>query len=83
MKKAPFVMIEDLSKQAGVSTATIRRWVRNGHLPDDTFIHIGQTYRFDLEGAMKALTSSKVGDFEIIDKDDEWQEEYARHDGTP
>ena len=75
MSQAPFLMIEVLAKRAGVSTATIRRWVRNGHLPSETFIHIGQTYRFDLDAAMQALTSSTVGDFEVIDKDDEWPDD--------
>lgn len=52
----PFVPIEDLSKHFSVSVSTIRGWVRKGHIPKDTYIKVGNTYRFSIEDVSSALT---------------------------
>lgn len=53
----PFVPIEDLSKHFSVSVSTIRGWVRKGHIPKDTYIKVGNTYRFSIADVSSALTN--------------------------
>lgn len=61
----PFVPIEDLSKHFSVSVSTIRGWVRKGHIPKNTYIKVGNTYRFSIADVSEALTqqSSDVVSF--------------------
>jgi excisionase family DNA binding protein len=54
----PFVPIEDLAKHFAVSISTIRAWVRQGHVPKDTYIKIGNTYRFNKTSVTEALTKT-------------------------
>lgn len=56
----PFVAIEDLANHFAVSVSTIRSWVRQGHIPKNTYIKIGNTYRFDKTRVSDALTSLNV-----------------------
>ena len=51
-----FVPIEDLAKHFVVSISTIRTWVRQGYIPKETYLKIGNTYRFDLAKVSDALT---------------------------
>jgi excisionase family DNA binding protein len=53
----PYVPIENLAKHFSVSVSTIRGWVRNGHIPKDTYVKIGNTYRFCVADVSDALTS--------------------------
>ena len=62
----PYVPIENLAKHFSVSVSTIRGWVRNGHIPKDTYVKIGNTYRFCVADVSEALTSTDaVNDEEI------------------
>ena len=54
-----FVPIEDVAKHFSVSVSTVRAWVRQKHIPEDTYIKIGSTYRFRVSDVESALTSSK------------------------
>ena len=54
----PFVPIEDLAKHFAVSISTIRAWVRQGHIPKNTYIKIGNTYRFNRAAVTEALTNT-------------------------
>ena len=54
----PFVPIEDLAKQFTVSVSTVRAWVRQGYIPKDTYLKIGNTYRFNKSAVVKALSST-------------------------
>ena len=36
----PFVPIEDLAKHFNVSISTVRAWIRQEHIPKDTYIKI-------------------------------------------
>ena len=56
MESSQFVPIEAIGKKFSVSQATIRSWVRQGFIPKSAYIKIGQTYRFDVEAVVKALT---------------------------
>ena len=53
----PFVQIEDVAKHFAVSISTIRAWLRQGHIPKDTYVKLGNTYRFKLPALEAALTN--------------------------
>jgi|TARA_B110000211_G_scaffold97754_1_gene113918 hypothetical protein len=55
----PFVPIEDVAKHFSVSISTVRSWVRQNHIPKDTYIKIGSTYRFNVGDVSHALTNKK------------------------
>jgi excisionase family DNA binding protein len=59
MMNGPYVPIENLAKHFSVSISTIRGWVRNGHIPKDTYVKIGNTYRFCVEDVSDALTTKE------------------------
>ena len=52
----PFVTIEDVAKHFSVSVSTVRAWVRQKHIPKDTYVKIGNTYRFRVGDVATALT---------------------------
>jgi len=56
--KSPYSTIEEVAKHYTVSVSTIRSWVRNGDIPKNTYIKIGQTYRFLIPLIDKALIST-------------------------
>jgi len=49
------VPIEDVAKHFGVSLSTTRKWVRDGVIPENTYIKIGHTQRFALASIAEAL----------------------------
>lgn len=53
----PFVPIEDVANHFSVSISTIRGWVRKGHIPKNTYIKVGNTYRFSISDVSSALTN--------------------------
>lgn len=53
--KSPFVTIESLAQYFCVSVSTIRAWVRQGHIPENTYIKLGNTYRFNRDAVEQAL----------------------------
>jgi uncharacterized protein YjcR len=55
----PFVPIEDLAKHFNVSISTVRAWIRQEHIPKDTYIKICSTYRFRVGDVANALTKTK------------------------
>lgn len=58
-EKSPFVTIESLAQYLQVSVSTIRVWVRNGHIPDTTYIKLGNTYRFNRDKAIEGLIAAQ------------------------
>jgi len=54
-----YVPIEDVAKHFSVSISTIRAWVRQKDIPQDTYIKIGSTYRFCVEDVADALTKAE------------------------
>lgn len=40
--------IKDLADHFKISVSTARRWVRDGVVPEDTYLKVHGTYRFDL-----------------------------------
>lgn len=57
MQDAQFVPIEDVGKKFSVSLSTVRSWLRQGFIPKSTYIKVGNTYRFDVDAVVKALTA--------------------------
>ena len=51
-----FVPVEEVAEHFAVSVSTIRVWIRRGHISPDSYVNIGQTYRFRslLENGAKA-----------------------------
>jgi len=54
-EKSPFVTIENLAQYFCVSVSTIRAWVRQGYIPENTYIKLGNTYRFNRDTVEQAL----------------------------
>jgi hypothetical protein len=63
----PFVPIEDLAKHFTVSISTVRAWVRQGLIPKETYIKVGNTYRFNVSKVVEALTSAPKPEPEKIE----------------
>ena len=69
MDSPKYVPIEDVAKYFSVSISTIRAWVRQNQIPKDTYIKVGNTYRFCVDDMANALTKAK-------DPEKETQEEF-------
>jgi hypothetical protein len=54
----PYVPIEELAKHLSVSVSTIRSWIRQGHITKDTYLKIGNTYRFNVSKVVAALANA-------------------------
>lgn len=54
----PLVTIEGVAEHFVVSVATVRTWLRNGTVPRDTYLKVGNTYRFDLPKLADALVNA-------------------------
>lgn len=61
-KSEPFIPIEDVAKHFTVSVSTIRAWLRQGYIPRETYMKLGNTYRFQLSKVVEALTKIKKDD---------------------
>lgn len=56
MTDNPYVDINKVAEYFGISISTTRKWLREGHIPRDTYIKAGDTYRFNIDAIEKALT---------------------------
>lgn len=56
-----FVPIEELANHFAVSISTVRTWVRQGYIPKETYLKIGNTYRFNLPRVIDSLTGVHDG----------------------
>lgn len=54
-----FVPIEKVARHFTVSVSTIRAWVRQNKVPSDTYIKVGNTYRFNLDAVEAALVKAR------------------------
>lgn len=54
-----YVPISTLAKKLSCNTNTVRRWVRQGILPDSVYLKVGSFYRFNVDAAIEALKSSE------------------------
>jgi len=59
-----YVSTNKVADHFQVNVSTVRQWVSRGLIPDDTYIKIGETYRFrldDVEAAFEAQTKETSG----------------------
>tara|TARA_R110000744_G_scaffold266244_1_gene380247 strand:- start:612 stop:950 length:339 start_codon:yes stop_codon:yes gene_type:complete len=54
-----FVNVKGVADHFKVSERLIRTWVSQGKIPKDTYVHIQQTYRFDLAAVEAALLADQ------------------------
>ena len=59
MTENAYVNVESLAKYFGVSTSTIRKWVREGIISRDHYIRAGDTYRYNRKAIEQALTKAR------------------------
>ena len=67
MNQEPLVPIEVLAKHFTVSVSTIRAWLRQGYIPSDTYVKIGNTYRFNVSAVVQALSAKPKDDVKMIE----------------
>lgn len=63
----PMVPIETVARHFTVSVSTIRAWLRAGHIPADTYVKIGNTYRFQISGIVAALSGRPKDDVKYVE----------------
>tara|TARA_R110002167_G_scaffold4407_5_gene20558 strand:+ start:460 stop:786 length:327 start_codon:yes stop_codon:yes gene_type:complete len=54
-----FVNVKGVADHFKVSERLIRTWVSQGKIPNDTYVHIQQTYRFNLAAVEAALLADR------------------------
>ena len=47
-----YVPIEELSKHLAVSISTVRGWLKKKSIPENTYIRVGNTYRFNIDAVV-------------------------------
>jgi len=62
-----FVPIEDVARYFRVSISTIRMWARTNKIPANTYIKLGNTYRFSIPKVEEALLL--LGATEIVSEE--------------
>lgn len=58
----PLVPIEDVAKHFTVSVSTIRAWLRQGLIPQNSYIKVGSTYRFSIPKMVEGLVAQQKDD---------------------
>ena len=58
MSETPYVNIGTVADYFQVSVSTIRKWVHSGEIPTNTYIKVGEVYRFRLKDIEAALTAA-------------------------
>jgi excisionase family DNA binding protein len=66
---ATYAPIKEVADYFKVSVSTIRNWIRQGLIPEDTYIKIGETYRFNLGLVENALLRTKTEN--VMENDNE------------
>jgi len=62
MTEGAFVPIEKVANHFCVTVHTIRAWVRQGHIPRNAYVKVGNTYRFSVSRITEALTGGNMKD---------------------
>ena len=64
-----FVPVDDVAERFSVSRHTVRQWLRQGKIPDDMYVKIGNTYRYNLKGIENTfLSTNKDSIVEVVDE---------------
>ena len=65
VEDTPYVNINKVADYFQVSVSTVRKWVVNDYIPDNTYIKVGEVYRFrlsDVESALSEVTKKNGGE---------------------
>lgn len=54
-----YATIREVAEYFGVSVSTVRNWLREGVIPDTTFIKVKETYRFNIPLVEAALLAAR------------------------
>lgn len=57
--ESPYVNIHKVADYFQVAASTIRKWLYSGHIPANTYIKVGEVYRFripEVEAALSVAT---------------------------
>jgi len=54
-----YATIREVAEYFGVSVSTVRNWLREGVIPDSTFIKVKETYRFNMPLVEAALLAAR------------------------
>ena len=60
------VDIDEVAKHLKVSVSTVRSWLRANLIPENTYIHVGKTYRFDLNRVVFALMNTDLNETNTV-----------------
>ena len=63
------VDIDEVAKHLKVSVSTVRSWLRANLIPENTYIHVGKTYRFDLNRVVFALLNTDLNETNTVVED--------------
>ena len=55
MTNQEYLTLNEVSEHLRISVSTLRKWLAKGHIPSDTYIHVEDTYRFNLSKLVDAL----------------------------
>lgn len=58
-EQEPYVTIDDLATHFAISISTVRKWIREKDIPENTYIKVGNTYRFRLSAVERALANDE------------------------
>jgi hypothetical protein len=61
-----FVPVETRARHFTVSVSCIRGWLRQGRIPKNTYIKVGNTYRFNIDAVIKALIAEPDDDVKPV-----------------
>ena len=59
MTNQEYLTLNEVSEHLRISVSTLRKWLAKGHIPSDTYIHVEDTYRFNLSKLVDALQKSE------------------------
>jgi excisionase family DNA binding protein len=68
-EQSAFVPIKEVAQYFSVSTSTVRSWVRAERIPRDTYIKLGNTYRFNIAAMAEALTRDALDSTPAVEPD--------------
>ena len=53
-----FVGVGEVADKFSVSKHTVRQWLHKGKIPEDLYVKIGNTYRYNLQGIEKLFLNN-------------------------
>jgi hypothetical protein len=78
-----FVPIDKVASHFFVTVHTIRAWVKQGHIPRNSYIKVGNTYRFSIPLVTEALTTNNDGPEDTMPETSDMDEEITMQENLP